>query len=134
VTVWDDDERHAVAIAQEWLDYSEKLGIDPLATATVERVGDERHPEDIVGTSLPGSVIRPVPTLADGGTARTIEKTLGIVAIVAALAIVIAAVTGSVSAPWLLILSNLFVVGLLVCRWFVARNRWNRMERDVANE
>jgi hypothetical protein len=31
-----DDERHAVAIAQEWLDYSERLGIDPLATATVE--------------------------------------------------------------------------------------------------
>jgi hypothetical protein len=36
VTVWDDYERHAVAIAQEWLDYSERLGIDPLATATVE--------------------------------------------------------------------------------------------------
>jgi hypothetical protein len=45
-----------------------------------------------------------------------------------------AAVIGSVSAPWLLILSNLFVVGLLVCRWFVARNRWTRVERDLANE
>jgi Flp pilus assembly protein TadB len=134
LTVWDDDERHAIAIAHEWLDYSEKLGIDPLASATVERIGDERHPEDIVGTSLPGSALRPVPTLADGGPARTIEKTLGVVAIVAAIAIVIAAVAGSVSAPWLLIVSNLFVIGLLVFRWFVARNRWKRIERDLANE
>jgi hypothetical protein len=51
MTVWADDEAHAVATAQEWLDYSDKAGIDPSAEADVERIGDESGPDDLLGTS-----------------------------------------------------------------------------------
>jgi hypothetical protein len=48
LTIWGDNEQHAVAIAQEWLDQTEKLGIDPRAEATVERIGDAPHLDDII--------------------------------------------------------------------------------------
>ena len=49
-TVWDHNERSAVATAHEWLDASEKLGIDPDVTFTVERIGDSPGPDDLLGT------------------------------------------------------------------------------------
>ena len=133
LTVWDDDPDHAVETAHEWLDHSEKLGIDPLAGATVERVGDERSAEDIDGTASVGA-LRPVRTLPRRGKARTVEKALGVVAIIAAVAIVVAAVTGAASAPWLIILTNLFIIGLLVFRRLAARSYWKHLERDLADE
>jgi hypothetical protein len=50
VTVWDTDPTHAAAIAQEWLDYTDKAGIDPLAAVTVERIGDKATDADLLGT------------------------------------------------------------------------------------
>ena len=50
LTVWDTDPTHAAATAQEWLDYSDKAGIDPLAAVTVERIGDEPTDADLLGT------------------------------------------------------------------------------------
>jgi hypothetical protein len=50
LTVWDADPTHAATTAQEWLDYSDKAGIDPLAAVTVERIGDEPTDADLLGT------------------------------------------------------------------------------------
>lgn len=49
LTVWDDDERSAVETATEWLDAIEKAGLREDLTATVERIGDEPEPDDLIG-------------------------------------------------------------------------------------
>ena len=51
LTVWHHDEEQAVATAHEWLDYSDKAGIDPQAMARVERIGDEPCSDDLLGTT-----------------------------------------------------------------------------------
>jgi hypothetical protein len=50
LTVWDTDASHASDIAQRWLDYSDKAGIDPLAAVSVERIGDKVMDTDLLGT------------------------------------------------------------------------------------
>jgi hypothetical protein len=50
LTVWDNDASHAGRTAQEWLDCSDKAGIDPLATVRVERIGDRVMDTDLLGT------------------------------------------------------------------------------------
>src|SRR3954447_16276965 len=51
MSIWDHDEAHAVQTAHEWLDYSDKAGVDPQARATVEQIGDEPDPQDLLGTA-----------------------------------------------------------------------------------
>ena len=46
--VWASDEGDAVEAAHQWLDYSDKAGIDPEARAVVERIADEPDPEDLL--------------------------------------------------------------------------------------
>jgi hypothetical protein len=50
LTVWDTDSSHAGHTAQEWLDYSNKAGIDALAVISVECIGDEPMDSDLLGT------------------------------------------------------------------------------------
>jgi hypothetical protein len=50
LTVWDTDPTHARRTAQEWLDCSDKAGVDPLATVSVERIGDKVMNSDLLGT------------------------------------------------------------------------------------
>jgi hypothetical protein len=51
VTVWDTDASHAGHTAQEWLDFSDKAGIDPLAKISVEPIpGDTPTDSDLLGT------------------------------------------------------------------------------------
>jgi hypothetical protein len=51
LTVWDTDPSHAGHIAQEWLDFSDKAGIDPLAKISVEPIpGDTPMDSDLLGT------------------------------------------------------------------------------------
>jgi hypothetical protein len=51
ITVWHHDEQQAVATAHQWLDFSDKAGIDSQAMARVERIGDEPCSEDLLGTT-----------------------------------------------------------------------------------
>ena len=49
--MWDVDSSHAGHTAQKWLDVSDKAGIDPLATISVERIpGDMPTDSDLLGT------------------------------------------------------------------------------------
>jgi hypothetical protein len=50
VTVWDSDPSHAGRIAQEWLDFSDKSGIDPSARVSVELIPGELKDSDLLGT------------------------------------------------------------------------------------
>jgi hypothetical protein len=50
VTVWDTDPSHAGHTAQQWLDYSDKAGIDPLVAMSVELIGDKPMDSDLLGT------------------------------------------------------------------------------------
>jgi hypothetical protein len=51
LTVWDTDPSHASHIAREWLDFSDKAGIDPLAKISVEPIlGDTPMDSDLLGT------------------------------------------------------------------------------------
>jgi hypothetical protein len=50
LTVWDADPSHAGHTAQEWLDYSDKAGIDPDAAVSVERIGGKPTDSDLLGT------------------------------------------------------------------------------------
>jgi hypothetical protein len=51
MSVWAHDEAHAAQTAHEWLDYSDKAGIDPQAMVRVERIGDEPCRDDLLGTT-----------------------------------------------------------------------------------
>ena len=51
LTVWDTDPSHAGHMAQEWLDFSDKAGVDPLAAISVEPIiGDTPMDSDLLGT------------------------------------------------------------------------------------
>jgi hypothetical protein len=51
LTIWDIDASRAGHTAQEWLDVSDKAGIDPLATISVELIaGDTPTDSDLLGT------------------------------------------------------------------------------------
>jgi hypothetical protein len=51
LTLWDTDPSHAVHIAQEWLDFNDKAGIDALAKISVEPIpGDTPMESDLLGT------------------------------------------------------------------------------------
>ena len=71
MTVWDTDPSHAGHTAQEWLDFSDKAGIDPLAAISVEPIpGDAPMDSDVLGSlddvppthpALTASVLRSTP-------------------------------------------------------------------------
>jgi hypothetical protein len=81
MSVWAHDEAHAAQTAHEWLDCSDKAGIDPQAMVRVERIGDEPCREDLLGTTegLGPSYLALSATYArafSGGYQRLVEKRL----------------------------------------------------------
>jgi hypothetical protein len=71
LTIWDTDPSHAAVTAQEWLDYSEKAGMDPFASVAVERIGDEPTDADLLGTLDDVPPTHPGRTASYDGTKPT---------------------------------------------------------------